>query len=656
MKNRLFILAITALMLVGCSRKQNTPTDPVDPPTPVDPPSPVEPGEYDVSKYYDGYYNSIVSWTDGEDLKNQLHNLIRSGFNGLTYDDQNWETNQYSEQSLDNFTMVDVVYSQTDFAKDDTYKLGNGWQREHAFCATLMTGYATSEAVAISSSGTSRATDFHNLFASYGAGNSARGNKNFGTADVTNLVTSAAPLADYKADTYNFEPNDCDKGELARAIFYMGVMYSEVEASNIKIKLNYEDNKTKTLAVTARYKPLTIQEEYVPYSKVTFKNFCLGTDEEFATLRNEYVGTSSILDISKIDNEGYTSTYAEGYADYSYENCDFAIGNLSTLLSWNNLAVSRKEMQHNESVYSHVYSYRGINQSNRNPFVDYPGLVDYVYGSKKDQAGQMKNIKPSEEDLKTGSNDLNNYAVTAYKTAYNVGDVWNKNDYSLVRVNKDFSTQEMDFTDQNPDYVFTSSDAGEKVMTIKTPINDIQYKVTVTNTTSGLASCDYIHSLTGVTGDFANYNDKNKPYSYADSENLLTFANDDSTKSPSTLDWYGYWANGRVAGYNADKGVTFGAQSSTTTNDPCETLRFTSKDDLTVNAVYILGNTGSGKSYDLKMYCDDQVIYESTFSYQSGPTEYGINLSEAVTGKIKIEFTSVDGTVVLKSIGVNVVE
>ena len=44
-------------------------------------------------------------------------------------------------------------------------------------------------------------------------------------------------------DDINFEPGDYDKGRLARAIFYMGVMYSVSES--------------------ALYQPLTIQEEPV---------------------------------------------------------------------------------------------------------------------------------------------------------------------------------------------------------------------------------------------------------------------------------------------------------------------------------------------------------------------------------------------------------
>ena len=45
--------------------------------------------------------------------------------------------------------------------------------------------------------------------------------------------------------------------------------------------------------------------------------------------------------------------------------------------------VSEKEINRNEAVY-------GI-QNNRNPFIDYPGLEDYIWGDKKDVAFSYDN-------------------------------------------------------------------------------------------------------------------------------------------------------------------------------------------------------------------------------------------------------------------------
>ena len=50
----------------------------------------------------------------------------------------------------------------------------------------------------------------------------------------------------------------------------------------------------------------------------------------------------------------------------------FEMGKLSTLLKWSKEdPVSKWEMQRNERIYEY--------QGNRNPFVDYPDLADYLY-------------------------------------------------------------------------------------------------------------------------------------------------------------------------------------------------------------------------------------------------------------------------------------
>ena len=67
---------------------------------------------------------------------------------------------------------------------------------------------------------------------------------------------------------------------------------------------------------------------------------------------------------------------------------------LAMLMKWSeNDPVSDKETNRNEAVY-------GI-QNNRNPFIDYPGLEEYIWGDKKDEAfsydGSASGIKNIEE-------------------------------------------------------------------------------------------------------------------------------------------------------------------------------------------------------------------------------------------------------------------
>ena len=159
------------------------------------------------------------------------------------------------------------------------------------------------------------------MFAANASGNQSRGNKNYGYANAIaesyiTTFSSDNGKDGYTYDEFIFEPGDIDKGRLARAIFYMATMYKDAE---------------KDTANNINMKGLTIVEDPV--------------------------------------------TYVAG------DNCAFAIGNLSELLEWNNnVPVDYLEMQHNISVYTDKDNPDGVAQGNRNPYVDYPGLVDYVYG------------------------------------------------------------------------------------------------------------------------------------------------------------------------------------------------------------------------------------------------------------------------------------
>ena len=148
---------------------------------------------------YNNYYVNLLSWENGEDLKNQLHTIIRTGYNALSYDTPNWETNVYADHTKYDFEMLDIVYTATDISKNES---GKGWQREHAFCASLMTGSSTGNAVKQKG----RATDFHNLFASEASANGSRGNKNYGTADksATNYTNRTVNNGQ---DGYSFAAN-----------------------------------------------------------------------------------------------------------------------------------------------------------------------------------------------------------------------------------------------------------------------------------------------------------------------------------------------------------------------------------------------------------------------------------------------------------------
>lgn len=545
--------------------------------------------KYDTN-FYNDYYAGITSWKNGEDLKNKLYDLLRDGFVSLGYD---WSINKEADKSLYDFEMIDGVYSDQNFFNELTT---TSWNREHAFPATLLTGYASSYATAYAG----RATDYHNLYAAYSGGNSSRGNKNYGVADVTNSYykeagTDTLGIGTYSYDPLNFEPADNDKGKLARSLLYMGVMYKEDEP-NQYIKVN---GKSKT-AVTL--KGVNLVEDYVGYDVLTYNNFSANTEL----------------------SAQYGASY-EGYGEYIYDNAPFAIGNLSTLLDWsNNHSISRQEYQHNITVYGA--------QNNRNPFVDYPELADYVYGNKKYESGRLDQLKPSYLDLNINS-DKAYYAIESAKRSYNRDETIKASDFNIVTVNNDFSTSVCDFNVEFADVKLNSSHVGQYDVNINTPINKLNYLVDVLDATA----CKYEYILTGKSGSGDLSGIKNST-----SGGEVTFGD---------LNWKISWGNGAAIGSkNKTLGVAFGTSAINPTDLTFETIDVLQE----VNLVYFNVSCASGATGDYKIYVGDELQEEGTYERDANaPTLLSVSLQNPINGKVKIVLNTTSGAIYMHSIGIN---
>ena len=530
----------------------------------------VDTGEYGYN-HFNGYYGQLT-WSNGEDLKTKLHDIISQNVTFLEYEG-NWETNQNADQDLYNHDYVDVVYSSDSMLKTDTYTLGHGWQREHAFAASLMTGQLSGNAV----KSLGRATDFHNLIAANNSGNTSRGNKNFGIADKS-AGTYQSPTMDptntyhldYSFDSKNFEPSDYDKGRLSRAVLYMGVMYSANEPNS------------------GSYQPLNIVEDYVEYS--------------------------------------------EG-------NCQYSIGNLSTLINWNNnFTVDYLEYQHNQSVYSHEIvksEDNKIKQGNRNPFVDYPGLVDYVYGSKKDQPGDLNNVKPSEVILRTDKAGTHHYAVENVRKEFGVGETFDSSCYDLLAVDYKLGESVAPASaDLTTPYTFTNSDLakGSKELTIKTAINEI--KVTVKVTAATLTGCKY-HYI----------------YSKDDTSPLGSSMTANTAKA-ATLNGekWTFTSPNAIQVRRQNTGLGLGSTTST-----AEGMTIVSQKSFTdIDRIILKLGASSGATFKAKVEIGDQEIANFTVTYNASDTQLYIkDLSTHLSGQVKITFSQVSGAIYLGGIGVN---
>jgi len=528
---------------------------------------------------YDGYYDSLVSWTDGEDLMSQLHEIISGGdYNPIPYTGSKattvyWNSNATADQDLYDHEFVDVVYKADPALKTRT---DVDWQREHAWCASLMTGSTTTKATKT----LGRATDFHNLFASSANGNTSRGNKNYGIADTsdpgyTDLTTDGGEDG-YSYDPKTFEPADKDKGRLARAIFYMATMYNEEE---------YDPNNDVTMG------PLTIVEERVDY----------------------------------VPGDG----------------CAFAIGHLSELLQWSSIPVDLLEYQHNESVYSFVPASSDHAQGNRNPYVDFPGLVDYVYGAKKDQPGTLASLVSSYQSLGIGEEGIHHYAIKEAKRQYDTGVAFNKEDIKVVAVANDLSeTAYTDFTVSGVQDGQALTENPTKI-TVKTPTNDITYSVTVA--TDPIDSATWKHRVTGK----AKGQDFNGIETQAGVAHELDF---------DGVTWNVTWEKGAVGSNNSNLGAAFGTATA-----PVGTLTFETKADFAVDgksfidAIYLSGASASGTQTDVTFYVGDTQITKESLGYVDKATALVVGgaLSAPAKGKIRIELSGMSKAVNVKYLAVH---
>ena len=512
--------------------------------------------EIDTGNHYNGYYDSLVSWTNGEDLKNQLNAIIRNGYTPLSYtksNKQNYDTNIHADHSKDDFEYLDVIYSKNHTFKTNTNK---GWQREHAWCASLMCGQVTGDAIKTKG----RATDFHNLFAANASGNQSRGNKNYGNANKQDATYVSANLTDngkdgYSYDETTFEPADIDKGRLARAIFYMATMYKDAEDG---------------------MPGLRILEGNVSYP---------------------FVGDRS-----------------------------YAIGNLTDLLNWNNTyQVDYLEMQHNIAVYTDSDNVDGVAQGNRNPFVDYPGLVDYVYGNKKNQPGSLTDVRASIVSLGNEEHTLSHYAIKEAKREYDLNEKLTAGDYKINAIYNDFSIEDASaissIHNSLDTHVFTESDGDTIEASIITTINVIKYQI-ILNPMGLCSSGTLMVTTTGINKRTPN-TDQN--VSFSNVPFLFNFMT-----SYSSVSTDGMTINNISAG-----GITIGS-----TNRVLTKLTITTKDSYTADKAFIKAQAGNASSsYTVTIKVGNTTVYTGTVNDSSSWKVFGGALTEPVTGQITFVFT-----------------
>lgn len=532
-----------------------------------------------ISAVYSGYYDSFSSWTNGEDLINKLHNLINKDFVGYEY---RWDIPQNIDEDPFFSNNVSLLYTGESQNKTNTASSSNtkGWEREHAFCQSLM-------GVNVSTSSYNMASDYHNLWASDKGVNNSHGNANYGEVNEAlstkinyspdcygNPTENKTQSISEGSNVYIFEPSDTYKGLLSRSIFYMATMYNS------------------SLSVV----------------------------------------------------ENLTSTGSK------------AMGNLSTLLSWSNYdsyQVSLKEYLHNEKAYQF--------QKNRNPFVDFPPLVEYAFGSKKDQQGSLSSLEPSAYRLnvtnsKISEPSIRNISISKTKVNYKVGETLDYSDLEINKVLSDNSTSKISIDENitfsiNSGYQFVTSDIIDKntpkrfevVVTYLNKYSSTIYLNVEENTKIDEANFLYVTSSATSDPLKSLYNNT----TIAGVPQLLTLPNANGDSIPFSF----YIKSSKVYSFS----TTLGRQIGLSTG--ADTIYFETQNSIElggksiVTSVQVQASTGAGvNSGTISIYADGVLVSEVIDMVEGTDGNnniYSIDVKEGTTGKIKIlfqGFTSSNGS------------
>jgi len=140
----------------------------------------------------------------GSSLMDALNIIINDGFNGVTYGEARYILDE-SDQDPNNPNNLILIYLGSSI--NGAWDSGATWNREHVWPQSLLGVSSNNAEVNI-------ASDLYNLMPSNPGENSSRGN------------------SPYSEMGLGYEPRDEVKGDVARALFYMTIMYDELDLVN----------------------------------------------------------------------------------------------------------------------------------------------------------------------------------------------------------------------------------------------------------------------------------------------------------------------------------------------------------------------------------------------------------------------------------------
>jgi endonuclease I len=305
------------------------------------------------------YYDAAAGLTC-QPLKTALKNIIKTGFNTLSYTPGIWNIYRYSDIKRNDANTADVMwdmYSDNPTGVDPytftygtnqcgTYSTeGQCYNREHSTPQSWFNQVSP------------MVSDAHHIFATDGKVNAMRSNFPYG--EVTSATSTSLNGSKLGTGTNNFgyagtvfEPINEYKGDFARACLYMATRY---------------------------------EDEIIAQNWSSFGN----ANEVFLSATDQAVATKRRLLI-------YDPWY------------------LQLLIKWHNQdPVSTKEINRNNAIYNQAVANNSggtlVKQGNRNPFVDHPEYVAAIWGSACANAARASFTAPEETFVKQTESTFNVY-------------------------------------------------------------------------------------------------------------------------------------------------------------------------------------------------------------------------------------------------------
>jgi len=179
----------------------------------------------------DGYYDAAEGLT-GASLRTALQAISANGQTPIDFGDT-FNPLRAIHEDPDNSSNVITVYSGNSLGKFEVFFPGGdrdpdlNWDREHLWPVSYGLNPGNAQGPSYS--------DLFNLRPAISSVNSLRGNLYFDNSSDPISVPALAPLCSYDDDSW--KPRDSEKGDIARAMFYLATRYDGSDPGTINLQL-----------------------------------------------------------------------------------------------------------------------------------------------------------------------------------------------------------------------------------------------------------------------------------------------------------------------------------------------------------------------------------------------------------------------------------